>query len=283
MMNKPLFLIPLLSLTLASFSTFAELDKKTEAALDSAIQGEHRTAEAKARDKYRKPKEVLEFMDFRSDMTVVEIWPGGGWYADILGPALQKEGKYYAAQYSVNGPYGYQRRGLGSFFTKLGKHHKLFKDVEVTELDLPYSLEIAPKESADMVLTFRNVHNLVMNIYGGGKYAELSFQAIYDALKPGGVLGIVDHQWDDVENEDPLAANGYISKERTIKLAESAGFKLVDSSEILRNPKDTKNYKYGVWSLPPTLAQGDEDKEKLSEIGESDRFLLKFEKPVKQE
>ncbi len=283
MMKKALFLFPILAITMASSSALAAFDKKTEAALDQAIQGEHREDIDKSRDQYRKPKEVLDFMGFRSDMTVVEIWPGAGWYADILAPALKDDGQYYAAQYNMNGPYGYQRRGLGAFLTKMGKNPKLFRDVVVTEFDLPYALEVGPKASADMVLTFRNVHNLVMPIYGSGKYAELSFQAIYDALKPGGVLGVVDHQWDDVATEDPLSENGYISKERTIKLAESAGFKLVDSSEILRNPKDVKEYKYGVWTLPPVLALKEEDKEKYQAIGESDRFLLKFEKPVKKE
>lgn len=267
-------------LAFSSQFAFADFDKKTEAALDASISGEHRSAENKARDKYRKPKEVLDFFGFRSDMTVVEIWPGGGWYSEILAPALKDDGTFYAAQFSPNGPYGYQRRGLGSFFTKLGKNPKLFRDVVVTELDLPYSLDIAPKGSADMVLTFRNVHNLVSDLYGGGDYAKLTFQAMYDALKPGGVLGVTDHQWDDLANEDPKSENGYISKERTIELAESVGFTLEGSSEILRNPKDTKNYQYGVWTLPPVLALGEKDKEKYLAIGESDRFVLKFVKPT---
>lgn len=276
-MKKSLFAIT--ALAMLSAPVMAELDSTTASALDAAINGAHRADKDKARDKYRKPKEVLDFLGFRSDMTVVEVWPGGGWYADILAPALKDNGQYYAAQYSANGPYGYQRRGLGAFLTKIGKNHQLFRQVKVTTLDLPYSLSIAPKHSADMVLTFRNVHNLVNPIYGSGKYNTVAFQAMYDALKPGGILGIVDHEWDDAANEDPKSENGYISRERTINLAKDAGFDLIDSSDILHNPKDTKNYKYGVWTLPPSLALGDEDREKYLAIGESDRFILKFKKP----
>lgn len=131
-----------------------------------------------------------------------------------------------------------------------------------------------------MVLTFRNVHNWVMELFGGGAYAHIGFKAMYDALKPGGILGIVDHSWPDPATEDPVSRNGYISEQRTIEMAEAAGFKLVARSDLLRNPKDTKDYPRGVWSLPPVLAMGDEDREKYVAIGESDRFLLKFMKPV---
>lgn len=260
--------------------TYAAFDATTEAALDAAINGEHRTAEAKARDRYRKPKETLEFLGFRSDMTVLEIWPGSGWYTQILAPALKDQGTFYAAQYSVNPPYGYQRRYFGSFLTMLGEHPDLFRKVRVTHLSLPYELDVAPAGSADMVVTFRNVHNWVNNNYGGGKYAHLGFQLMYDALKPGGILGIVDHRWPDPATEDPLAPGGYISKERTIALAETAGFELVDESDLLANPKDTHDHPQGVWSLPPSLAGDDKDRDKYLGIGESDRFLLKFRRPV---
>lgn len=133
-----------------------------------------------------------------------------------------------------------------------------------------------------MVLTFRNVHNLVADLYGGGAYADLAFTVWYDTLKPGGVLGIVDHRWDDPATEDPKAGNGYISVERTVAMAKKAGFELVAESDILRNPNDTRNYPNGVWSLPPSLAVAETDKEKQLAIGESDRFLLKFVKPVQK-
>ncbi|MGD9342155.1 MAG: methyltransferase, partial [Chromatiales bacterium] len=223
---------------------------------------------------------VLDFLGFSSDMTVVEIWPGGGWYSKILAPALSERGEFYAAQYSVNPAFGYQRRYFGAFLTMLGETPDLYRDVKVTHLSLPYQLEIAPAGSADLVVTFRNVHNWVGRGYASGRYAGVAFTAMYDALKPGGVLGIVDHRWPDPDTEDPDHGNGYISKELTISLAEAAGFKLVGESDILSNPKDTHDHPRGVWTLPPTLALGDEDRDKYIAIGESDRFLLKFEKPV---
>lgn len=255
-------------------------DAVTEAAVDAAINGDQRTAEDKARDVYRKPKQVLDFLGFRSDMSVVEIWPGGGWYTKILAPALRERGTFYAAQYSVNPQYGYQRRYFGSFLTMLGEKPDLYRQVIVTHLSLPYQLEIAPHGSADMVVTFRNVHNWVGRNYGGGRFADVAFTAIYDALKPGGIFGIVDHRWPDPTTEDPEHGSGYISRELTISLAESAGFELVGESDMLANPKDTHDHPKGVWTLPPTLALGDQDRDKYLAIGESDRFLLKFRKPT---
>jgi len=255
-------------------------DPVTEAAVDAAINGQQRPAADKARDVYRKPKEVLDFLGFRSDMTVVEIWPGGGWYTKILAPALRERGVFYAAQYGVNPRYGYQRRYFGTFLTMLGENPDLYRQVIVTHLSLPYQLEIAPHGSADMVVTFRNVHNWVGANYGGGRFADVAFTAIYDALKPGGIFGIVDHRWPDPDTEDPQHGNGYISKELTVALAESAGFELVAESDMLANPRDTHDHPQGVWTLPPTLALGDKDREKYQAIGESDRFLLKFRKPA---
>ncbi len=269
----------LVVLALAALSADARMDKQSRSDLNAAISGPHRSDEARARDIYRKPFETLDFLGFRSDMTVVEIWPGGGWYTQILGPALRKRGKLYAAQFSLNPPSGYQRRALGSFLTMLGKEPDLYGDVVITHLDLPYALQVAPPASADMVLTFRNVHNWVMPSNGSGKNVHLAFQAMFDALKPGGVLGVVDHNWPDPATEDPLAKNGYIIIERTIRLAQDAGFVLAGRSDILSNPRDDHQHPKGVWTLPPSMALGDKDAQKYREIGESDRFLLKFQKP----
>jgi len=266
-------------LALATVAADARMDKQTRKDLNAAINGPQRSEESKARDVYRKPYETLEFLGFRSDMTVVEIWPGGGWYTQILGPALRTRGKLYAAQFSLNPPAGYQRRVLGKFMSMLGNDPDLYRDVVVTHFALPYALQVAPPGSADMVVTFRNVHNWVMPSNGGGKNAHLAFQAMFDALKPGGVLGVVDHRWPDPATEDPLAKNGYISAERTIQLAQDAGFVLADRSDILSNPRDNHEHPKGVWTLPPSLALGEKDAQKYRDIGESDRFLLKFVKP----
>jgi len=256
------------------------LDKDTEAALDAAIAGEHRSEANKARDEFRKPKQTLDFFGFQSDMDVLEVWPGGGWYTQILAPALKDKGRLYAAQYSPNARYGYQRRYYGQFLSMLGETPDVYRDVVVTQLALPYQLKMAPPESVDMVLTFRNVHNWFSDMYGSGAYAQAVFQAMYDALKPGGIMGIVDHRWPDPGSEDPLAGNGYISKERTIAMAEAVGFKVTGESDMLANPKDTRDHPQGVWTLPPGYALGDEDREKYEAIGESDRFVLRFQKPV---
>jgi predicted methyltransferase len=256
------------------------LDKATAAALDVAINGEHRSAENKARDKFRHPRETLEFFGFRSDMTVVEVWPGGGWYTEILAPALQERGKLYAAQYSVNPPFAYQRRYFGEFLSKLGTTPDVYGKVVVTALDFPYSLQIAPSGSADLVVTFRNVHNWAAEGYGQDAM-RLGYRAMFDALKPGGVLGIVDHRWPDPQTEDPGAENGYVSEQRVIADAEIAGFRFVGRSEINSNAKDTHDHPEGVWTLPPSLALGDTDRDKYLAIGESDRMTLKFVKPEK--
>lgn len=269
----------LLLLVLLATPAAAEFDAKTAAAVDAAINGDHRTDAHKARDAARKPREVLEFLGFRSDMTVVEIWPGGGWYTQILAPALKADGALYAAGADPNDPYGFQRRGLGTFLKMMGDSPDLYRHVVVTTMSLPYKIDVAPKGSADMVVTFRNVHNWFMDLFGGGKYAVLPFQAMYDALKPGGTLGVIDHRWPDPATEDPVAANGYVSKERTIAMAESVGFKLVAESDILANPRDTRDHERGVWSLPPNFSAGEKNRERYAEIGESDRFLLKFVKP----
>jgi len=270
-----------LALSLVAGSAVAEFDARTAAAVDAAIASEHRSVEDKARDQYRHPRETLEFLGFRSNMKVLEVWPGGGWYTQILAAALQDEGRLYAAQFQINSPFDFQRRQFGKFLTMLGERNDIYRKIKITHLSLPYQLEVAPRNSVDMAVTFRNLHNWVEVPFGGGKYARLPFDAMYDALKPGGILGVVDHRWPDPATEDPVSMNGYISKERTIELAESAGFRFVGESDILYNPKDTRDHPSGVWTLPPSFALGDQEREKYAAIGESDRFLLKFEKPGK--
>jgi predicted methyltransferase len=264
--------------TAASNAEVPALDGKTRAALEKALTGEHRSAANKARDRYRHPLETLAFFGFRSDMTVVEIWPGGGWYTEILAAALKEDGKFYAAQYSVNPPFGYQRRYFGSFLTKLGSEPDIYRDVVITSLGFPEELEVAPPGSADMVVTFRNVHNWVGEGYGP-EQTRLGYKAMYDALKPGGILGIVDHRWPDPDSEDPQSGNGYISEQRIIEYAQRVGFELVARSEVNANPNDTRDHPRGVWTLPPSFAMGDSDRDRYAAIGESDRMTLKFVKP----
>jgi predicted methyltransferase len=249
-------------------------------AITAAVAGEHRSAENRARDPYRHPRETLEFFGLRPDMTVVEMWPGGGWYTEILAAVLKDEGKLYAAQYPPNPTAAYQRRYYGAFLTLLGQNPDLYRNVTVTTFYPPYFLDIAPRGSADMVLTFRNLHNWLGDQRKDGVSATLAFRVMFDALKPGGILGITDHRWPEESGDDDPYNTGYMKASEAIALAESAGFELAAQSEINANPRDTRDYEQGVWTLPPSLALGDKDREKYMAIGESDRFTLKFIKPA---
>lgn len=255
------------------------LDDQTAAALEAALNGSHRSEENRARDQYRRPEETLAFFGFRSDATVVEFSPGGGWYTEVLAPALRDSGKLYAPHYDVNSG-DYQRGSLGGFLQKLGAMPEIYDQVIVTTISDPSGEPIAPPGSADLVLTFRNVHNWLEPEAGGDTGAIARFSEMFQALKPGGVLGVVEHRWPDAATEDPAAANGYVSEERVMALAAAAGFEFVARSEHNYNPKDTHDHPNGVWSLPPSLDEVDEaDREKYLQIGESDRMTLKFRKP----
>jgi len=274
-----------LALLLAATSMFlslnatAQTDAPTSAALDAALAGSHRSDRNKARDQFRHPKETLSFFGLRRDMTVVEIWPGGGWYTEVLAPVLKGKGKLYAAQYGSNPAFDYQRNENAALQEKAKKNPDVFGEVQFTALWAPNELAIAPAGTADMVLTFRNVHNWLAPDYK--QDPAKMFGAFFTALKPGGILGVVDHRWPDPKTEDPKAAKGYVSEERVISLAKAAGFELVGRSDVNRNPKDTHDYKNGVWTLLPDLSvPAGEDRQKYIDIGESDRLTLKFRKPA---
>ena len=258
----------------------AEAQQGSAAAIDAALAGAHRSDANKARDRYRHPKETLAFFGLRPEMTVVEIWPGGGWYTEVLAPVLRERGKLYVAQYGSKPPFPYQQREMDTLAAKIRANPDLYRAVTPTALNLlTNELTIAPPGSVDLVLTFRNVHNWFEEGYGPPNAAELAFKAMFTALKPGGMLGVVDHRWPDAATEDPRAKSGYISEQRVIALAEAAGFELAGRSDVNRNPLDTHDYPEGVWTLPPDLALGERDRDKYLAIGESDRSTLKFVKP----
>jgi predicted methyltransferase len=253
-------------LTLQPQYAFAQDDAAY--ALKQAVAASTRRPEDAARDQYRHPVETLTFFGLKPDMTVVEIWPGGGWYTDILAPYLHDHGKLYAAISSGENAAEYKK--------KLVDSPGRFGKVIVTQLDPPDKIQIAPAGSADMVVTFRNVHNWMR-----GGNGEAVFRAMYAALKPGGILGVEEHRGDPSKPQDPKAASGYVREDYVIKLAEEAGFILAGKSDINANPKDTKDYAEGVWTLPPSFRLGDVEKAKYLAIGESDRMTLKFIKPMK--
>jgi predicted methyltransferase len=246
-------------------SAAAADDNGTIAALKAAIADPQRSETNRARDQYRHPLQTLTFFGIKPDMTLVEIWPGNGWYTEILAPLLKDHGKLYEA---LGGG-----AGAKTFEEKLKTDQAVYGAVIVTELQPPAQTEIAPAGTADMVLTFRNVHDWLSR-----GNTEDYFKAFYRALKPGGILGLTDHRADPSQPQDPDAKNGYVRQDYMIQLAEQAGFKLVGSSEINANPKDPRNQP--VWNLPPTLRQGQKDRAKYLAIGESDRMTLKFVKPV---
>jgi predicted methyltransferase len=240
--------------------------------LQRAISGNQRSAEHKARDIYRHPQQTLEFFDVKENMTVVEIWPGEGWYTEILAPYLKDKGKLYAAHFSADAELPYHKHALEKFIKKMHKQPKVYDKVELTVLEPPEHLQIAPDGSADRVLTFRNVHNWMKN-----DQAAAVFSALYKALKPGGILGVVEHRNNALKKQDTQAESGYVSEDYVIALARNAGFEFLGKSEINANSKDTKDYP--VWTLPPALALKDKDRNKYLAIGESDRMTIKFIKP----
>jgi len=255
--------------------TLPRSDAATLAALDAVLAGAHRSDANRARDLWRHPRETLAFFGIRADMTVMEIWPGaGGWYTEVLAPLLRDHGRYIAAGWDPSSESKFVQDGIRSFQAKLAGNPALYDRTQVTALQYPGALTPVPPGSVDLVVTFRNLHNWMAR-----DEAPAMLQAIFTALKPGGILGIVDHRADPNAAVDPKARTGYVNEQYAIGLVQAAGFVLVASSEINANPRDTRDYDLGVWTLPPTWRLGDKDRERYAAIGESDRFTLKFAKP----
>ena len=248
----------------------ANANSASAKALANAVAGDHRTAKNKARDQYRHPIETLNFFGFTPSMTVVEITPGGGWYTEILAPALKGTGKLYGAHYPDTGADDYYSNSRKKLVKKLASD-VVFSEVVLTDFTPRQESELAPQGTADLVLTFRNLHNWK------DAGVEQVFKDAFNALKPGGVLGVVEHRLP--AGGDAKIAVGYVSESNTIKQAKAAGFRFEASSDINANAKDLAQYK--VWTLPPSLALKDKDRAKYLAIGESDRMTLKFVKPAK--
>ena len=246
--------------------------------LAAAIASPARTPKFVARDVYRHPLETLRFFGVRPDQTVVEIWPGRGWYMEILAPYLQDRGRYYAAIEApdVAGASQEAKDDAAFLRRRIADDPADFGKVIVTDLHPPQLTEICPPGTADLVLTFRNVHNW---IDGGDQQAQ--FDTFFKALKPGGVLGVVEHRAKPGTSLDETRKSGYVDEAYVKKLAANAGFRFAAESPVNNNPKDTKDYPKGVWTLPPSFALGDTDRAKYLAIGESDRMTLRFVKPGK--
>lgn len=247
-------------------------------ALQALSVGEHRSADNRARNEYRHPIQTLQWFGIEPDMTVVEVWPGGGWYTEILAPYLRDNGKYYAAGFVVDSPDtpDYRKRFQKNFEAKLAAEPALYDKAILKPLGPPESWSPAPAGSADAVLTFRNVHNWM-----SGEFEQQMFDSFFAMLKPGGILGVVEHRADTGTTLKKMKTSGYVTEEYVMELAKKAGFKLVDETEINANKADNHKHPKGVWTLPPSLRLKDKNRAKYLAIGESDRMTLRFVKPRK--
>ncbi len=243
--------------------------------LTAILAGDQRTSEERARDVYRHPKETLLFFGIRPEMSVLEVWPEPGWYTEIIAPLVREKGKYYAAVIPADPANKHITKRLDDYYAKLASRPELYDRVVVVSFPRDGG-DAVPPGTVDMVVTFRNIHNWMAR-----DEAAQAFATMYRALKPGGVLGVVEHRGNPNLPQDPKAKSGYVNEDYAVKLIEAQGFRLVAKSEVNDNPKDTKDYEQGVWTLPPSYVLGAKDHDKYAAIGESDRFTLKFVKPRK--
>lgn len=273
-MNQKICAFALTAAALLAASCSTTSTRETTAlALDNILAGSQRSAENSARDRYRHPKDTLLFFGIRPEMTVLEVWPEPGWYTEIIAPLVRERGKYYAAVIAPDPQSKYVTARLSDYQQKLASKPDVYGSVAVVTFP-SNGADVVPPGSLDMAVTFRNIHNWMAE-----DSASQAFATLYKALKPGGVLGVVEHRGNPATAQDPKAKSGYVNEDYAIRLIEGQGFRLVGESQVNANPKDTKDYEQGVWTLPPTYRLGDQDRQKYTDIGESDRFTLKFVKP----
>lgn len=265
----------LCSLLMMSFSNSALVQAAESSKLLDIIKSNHRSEDNKQRDVYRHPLQTLNFFQIKPEMTVVEVWPGKGWYTEILAPYLKNGGgQFIAAGFPQHDGPLWRQEMQADYQNWLATMPKMYDKVKVVELGPPTYWTLGADNSVDAVLTFRNVHNWIK-----GNYDNEMFNAFYQVLKPGGILGVTDHRATLGTDLATMKSSGYLEQDFVIKQAEKAGFVLEATSEINANSQDTKDYTKGVWTLPPTLRLGEQDKVRYQAIGESDRMTLRFRKP----
>jgi predicted methyltransferase len=247
--------------------------QSTAEALTTILAADQRSSENRARDVYRHPKETLLFFGIRPEMSALEVWPEPGWYTEVIAPLLREKGKYYAGVIAPDSSSQYITKRLADYRAKLASRPDVYDRVVVVTFPND-GTDAVPPGSVDMVVTFRNLHNWMAR-----GTASQALATMYRALKPGGVLGVVEHRGNPAVPQDPQAKSGYVNEDYAVKMIEAQGFRLVAKSEVNANPKDIKDYEQGVWTLPPTYRLGDKDHDKYAAIGESDRFTLRFVKP----
>jgi predicted methyltransferase len=274
-LNQLYFLFAAFLIAMLALESRAEHHSgSTGHSLEELAKAAHRSAENIARNASRHPVETLEFFGLKPDMTVIEILPAGGWYTEIIAPYVAEEGKLYAAHFSPNASLAYMPPNLRLFEQKITGAPELYGKITVRHLNPPHEVAIAPPASADLALTFRNVHNWIM----AGQEHEY-FTVFYASLKPGGVLGVVEHRAKPGSSRKVMETTGYVTEAYVKEIAAAAGFEFAGSSEVNANAKDQTAYPRGVWTLPPSYRMGDQNKDEYTAIGESDRMSLKFVKP----
>lgn len=242
--------------------------------LQQALAGSHRTPVFVERDQYRHPLDTLAFFEIEASHTVVEIWPGLGWYTEILAPYLREQGQFYAAHFPVQTEVSFFKNYRQKFSDKLAAMPNIYDRVVLSEFHPPSGVSAGPLGAVDRVLTFRNVHNWMK-----AGYAQEAFVTFASLLKPGGILGVVEHRAKPGTSLEAMIESGYVTEQHVMALASAAGLVLESKSEINANGLDSADHPAGVWSLPPTLRLGEQEREKYLRIGESDRMTLKFRKP----
>lgn len=266
-----------LSVVAAFLSTSVWAGDPVAERLANAAAGDHRSASNIERNLYRHPVETLEFFGLQDGMSVLEIWPGSGWYTEILAPAIRDHGEFYIATWDpeVAGQPDYRYRLPIEMQAKFEARPDLYDQVKWVYFSPPESASLGADGSYDMILTFRNTHGWVNH----GQAPDI-FTEFARVLKPGGVLGVVQHRAAPGADPAETASKGYVAEAHIKALAEAAGLEFEAASEINANPKDGRDHPEGVWTLPPSLRLGDEDREKYVAIGESDRMTLRFRKPA---
>jgi len=253
-----------------------QITQAQQQALGDAVASTSRGITNVMRDAYRNPQHTLAFFGITPGQTVIEVWPGAGWYTEILAPLLRDEGKLIAAHFDPESDVAFFRRSRADFAAKLAEDPQWYDKVELSTLNYDPQLPLAEPGSADRVLTFRNVHNWLAA--GDDKAAQV-FDKFYAALKPGGMLGVVEHQARAGTSLEDMIKTGYVTQAKVRELAEAAGFEMISISPVNQSVQDTKDHPEGVWTLPPTLRLGDKDRARYLAIGESDRMTLLFIKP----
>lgn len=259
---------------LAAMAWPVHAQPSADPALQAAVDGAHRSAANRARDAARHPLETLQFFGITPRQTVIEVAPGGGWYTEILAPYLREQGRLHVAGEAPDDPDDYRKRSRRVFDERLARDPAVFDRVTVGLFPrTPAFADIAPPGGADLVLTFRNVHNWIE-----AGHLDATLRAFHGVLKPGGVLGVEEHRAPPGSTLDWIRKNGYVTEALMTERAAAAGFRLVGRSEVNANPRDTKDHPHGVWSLPPTLRGKEVDRERYLAIGESDRFTHRYVK-----